>query len=295
MISMFLELAPIGFEQGLILAIVTTGIMIPFKLLNFPDLTAEGAYPLGGAICAALLINGINPIFATILASVCGGLIGIGTAFIHLRFKVNTLLAGIILSTMIYSINLKLMGKPNLALFDHIMLFSNIGQSCITKIGILLLLNVSIITILYKFLLTEKGLRLRAVGLNPEFATRQSVQISLYVFLGLFAGNFLASFAGSIMVQIQSYADINMGIGIVINALAALLIGESIIGSSSLIRQISAPLLGAVIYQQIQGVAIALGLLPSDLKLVTGSIVLLVISYKHIIISIKNAIIRYAK
>lgn len=275
-----MALLPMGVVQGLVLSLVAIGVMIPFRLINFPDLTAEGAYPLGGALCAYLIILGCHPLIATIFASLAAGFLGIGTALVHLRFRVNTLLAGIILSTMVYSVNLRIMGKPNLALFENITLFSNVLDSISYKILFLLALNICIIFFLYQYLITEKGLRLRAVGLNPLFAERQGISLSPYILLGLFLGNSLSGFAGSLMVQIQQYADIGMGVGIVIHALAALMIGESIIGTQSLLRQILAPFIGALIYQQIQGLAMSCGLAPSDLKFMTGMIVLLTMGYK---------------
>ena len=113
-----------GLLQGLILALVAYAVMIPFRLLNFPDLTAEGAYPLGGAVCTSLLLLHVHPLLAVLIASLATGLMGVATSLIHLRLKVNTLLAGIILSTMMYSLNLRLMGKPNIALFNTASMFS---------------------------------------------------------------------------------------------------------------------------------------------------------------------------
>ncbi len=280
MLAMLQELFQAGVVQGLVLALVALGVMIPFKIINFPDLTAEGSYPLGGALCASLLIVGCHPLLATVCATVAGGLLGIGTAYVHLRFKVNTLLAGIILSTMVYSVNLRLMAKPNIALFDNITLFSGLFEQTSFKIALLLVINIAIIGLLYRFLISEKGLRLRAVGLNPLFAQRQGIALPPYILLGLFLGNGLNSLAGSLIVQIQQYADIGMGVGIVIHALAALMIGISLIGTQTLLRQLLAPFIGALIYQQIQGLAMAFGLAPSDLKLMTGAIVLLAISYQ---------------
>ncbi len=270
------ELISVGILQGLLLSIVAIGIMIPFKILNFPDLTGEGTYPLGGALCATLILAGISPLLATVLCCLAGGIIGVGTAFFHIRFKVNTLLAGIILSIMLYSVNLRIMGKPNLALFEKTTLFTCFSDILFLKIGGLFFLNCLILLGLYAFLQTEKGLRLRAVGLNPNFSERQGINPSLYIFLGLFIGNALVSFAGCLMVQNQGYADIGMGIGIVIHALAALLIGESLIGTRTLKQQLLAPLVGALLYQQIQGLALSIGFSPSDLKLITGVIVLFI-------------------
>ncbi|MBA8667482.1 ABC transporter permease [Holosporaceae bacterium 'Namur'] len=277
---MFIDLFPSGLQQGLLLAIVATGIAIAFRLLNFADLTPEGTYTLGGSVYASLIILEVNPILATAIAVLFGGLIGIITAFLHIRLKIDTLLAGIILSTMLYSVNLRLMGKPNIALFDHPGLFSCFPQTQIIKISILLLICLIIAALSYFFLNTEKGLRFRSVGLNPEFAEKQGTNINLYIMLGLFAGNALASLAGSLTVQVQEYADIGMGIGIVIHALAALMIGESVIGTDSMLKVVGAPIIGALIYQQIQGLALAIGFAPSDLKLVTGLIVLITLGCK---------------
>jgi len=279
MILIFSELMTTGLLQGLILGIVALGVTIPFRFLNLPDLTCDGAYPLGGALCTSLIISGVNPFLATLLASVAGGVLGMGTAFVHLRFKINTLLAGIILTAMTYSVNLRMMGKPNLALFGNVTLFSNFQDEILFKIFVLSFINIVIIGLLLRYCLSEKGLRFRAVGLNHEFSKKQGIHLSLYIFLGLFVGNALCSFAGCLMVQIQEYVDIGMGTGIVIHALAAVMIGESIMGSQTIQRQIIAPLIGAILYQQIQGFAISLGLPPSDLKFITGAIVLFAICY----------------
>lgn len=281
MISTIIELIPIGLLQGLILAILVTGTMIPFKLLDFPDLTAEGSYPLGGAICGALIIWGVNPAIALITACVSSGLLGVCTAFIHLRYKINTLLAGIIISTMIYSINLRLMGKPNIALFDYAKLFPDIGYGIMPQLISLLVINLVIASLLYLVLNTEKGLQFRAVGLNPNFAERQGINLKENIFFGLFIGNALCGLSGALIVQIQGYADISMGVGIIIHALAAMMIGEKIIGTQTIPKLVVFPLIGALIYQQIQSVALSAGLAPSDLKLLTGTIALMIISIKN--------------
>lgn len=280
-ITQFIQLIPISISQALILAIITMGVMIPFRLLNVADLTSEGAYPMGGAVCATILTIGLDPISATLLACVAGGIIGLCTAYLHLKYKINTLLAGIILSTMIYSLNLRFMGKPNIHLFNEKTLFDFLNDSVYIKILFLLFLNILIFIILYRFLLTQKGLRLRAIGLNPFFAEKIGTPLSLYIFMGLFISNALNGFGGALMVQMQHYADIGMGVGIVIHALAALMIGETILGTNTLKKQIIAPLIGAIIYEQIRSIAISLGLEPSDHKFVTGLIVITAIALRQ--------------
>lgn len=280
MIHTLIEIAPSGLMQGLILSLLVTGVMIPFRLLNFPDLTAEGSYPLGGALCASLIVVGINPAFALIIATICAGILGIGTAFIHIKYKVNTLLAGIILSTMVYSVNLRVMGKPNIALFELPNLFNDLSSGIYSQIITLIIINICILAILYLFLNTERGLRFRAVGLNPKFAERQGANLNKNIIIGLFIGNAFCGLAGALLVQIQNYADIGIGVGIVIHALAAMMIGEKIVGTSTILRLILAPFIGSILYQQVQGIALAAGLAPSDLKLLTGAIVLGIIALR---------------
>jgi len=280
MIDTLIEIIPGGLLQGLILSLLVTGVMIPFRLLNFPDLIAEGSYPLGGALCASLIVAGLQPGLALGIACTCSGILGIGTAFIHIKYKVNTLLAGIILSTMVYSVNLRAMGKPNIALFELPNLFSDLSSGITSQIITLLLTNLIILGTLYLFLNTEKGLRFRAVGLNAGFAEKQGVNLNKNVMTGLFVGNALGGFAGALLVQIQGYADIGIGVGIVIHALAGMMIGEKIVGTGTTARLVIAPFIGSILYQQIQGIALAAGLAPSDLKLLTGTIVLGIIALR---------------
>ncbi|NBV28394.1 ABC transporter permease [bacterium] len=277
---MTVDLFLTGILQGLILSILAYGIMIPFRLLNFPDLTAEGSYPLGGALCATALSYGISPVFALLIALVGSGLLGIATSLVYLRLGVNTLLAGIILSTMTYSLNLRIMAKPNIALFDTVTIFSDLD--CINNIMVLTGIILAIQIPFTWFLKTELGLSLRAVGLNADFAKKQGICVSSYTQLGLFLGSALAGLAGALTVQLNQYMDISIGVGIVIHALAALMIGEVVLGTQSMFRQLSAPLLGSLLYQQLQGLVLSIGLEPSDLKLFTGITVLAVISIKKL-------------
>ena len=276
---MTLDFLLTGILQGLILALVAYAIMIPFRLLNFPDLTAEGAYPLGGAVCTSFLLLHVNPLLSVIIAGLFAGFMGIATSLIHLRLKVNTLLSGIILSTMMYSVNLRLMGKPNIGLFNTESFFHQ--DNPLSNILLLLAILTALVLPLAIFLRTEIGLRLRAVGLNQAFARRQSISVARHTVLGLFIAGCFTGIAGGLTVQLQYYMDVGMGIGIVIHGLAALMIGEAIAGKDTLNRQLIAPLFGALMYQQIQGFVLFIGLAPSDLKFFTGSFVLLVIGLQR--------------
>ena len=181
---------------------------------------------------------------------------------------------------MVYSINLRAMGKPNIALFELPNLFQNIAHGISSQIIALLIINLVIMGALYLFLNTEKGLQFRATGLSPKVAEKFGVDLNKNIIAGLFIGNAFSGLAGGLLVQIQGYADIGIGVGIVIHALAAMMIGEKLIGTNSILKLIIAPFIGSIIYQQIQGVALAVGLAPSDLKLLTGAIVLGIIALR---------------
>lgn len=267
-----------GLVQGLLLAMIAYAVMIPFRLLNFPDLTVEGAYPLGGAVCASMLLLTNSPYIALLFGVIAAAGLNVATGLIYLRFKVNTLLAGIILSTMAYSINLHVLGKPNVALFElsHFLSMENNLKNCF----LLSLFLVFFMGPFFLFLRTDFGLKLRAVGLNPAFARQQKIAVGAYTLLGLGLAGCMSGLAGGLMVQLQHYMDINMGVGIVVHGLAALMLGEALLGQESLVKQLLSPLLGAMVYQQIQGLVLSLGLPPADLKLFTGGMVILVIAMK---------------
>ncbi len=267
---MSIELLQTGILQGLILAIVAFGIMIPFRFLNFPDLTAEGACPLGGAICASLIAVGVPQLLAICLGVLGGGLLAVATAQAALRLRINSLLAGIILSTMAYSINLRIMGKPNISLFGHDLFTFNMST-----VALIILACVGPFLL---FLSSDFGLRFRAIGLNPKLSEKQGIGIFKYTSFGLFMAGGLFGLAGSLIVQVQQFMDVGMGVGIVIHGLASLMLGEVMVGNKNTPRQLAAPIIGALVYQQIQGVALALGLAPSDLRFFTGAIVLLVLA-----------------
>lgn len=267
---MTLDLFYTGVQQGLILAIIAFGVMIPFRFVNFPDLTAEGAYPLGGAVCATLLVMGMPCSIAVLLAVVAGGLIAVCTSLIAFKVKIHSLLAGIIVSTMAYSVNLRILGKPNISLFN-----TSIADFEIFSLAIIIIVCLALFAI---FLHSDYGLRFRAIGHNPKFAAIYYMNILRYNNIGLFIAGSMFGLAGAIIVQIQQYADVGMGVGIVIHGLASLMIGESIIGNKTVMRQLISPIVGALVYQQIQGVALSFGLAPSDLKFFTGAIVLTLIA-----------------
>lgn len=277
-LASFIALIPVTLAQSLILSFVVLGIMIPFRMLSFPDLTSEGAFPLGGCVCGVLLAAGASPLVGIAVALLAGFLAGCCTAFIHLRFRIHSLLAGILIMTMLYSVNLRIMGRSNLSVFGNPTVFDWVPglQAGFppSKIVVAGLISVLVLGLLYFFFKTEKGTAVRAVGSNPDMAEAQGINVWAATIGGIgLAGAFSAG-SGALMVQSQGFADVNMGLGILINGLAALMIGEAITGKQTVLRQLAAPFVGAIVYYQLVSLCLAAGMPPPDLKLATGLFVL---------------------
>lgn len=281
-LTSFINLIPITVSQSLIVSFVVVGVMLPLRILNFPDLTSEGAYPLGGCVCGVLLLSGVDPVLAVTVAVLCGCLAGCATAFIHLRFGINTLLAGILVMTMLYSINLRILGRSNVALFGKASIFDliGIGQGVDIAGRIVLVGGVAALALaaLIHMFRTEAGVAMRAVGSGPEMAEAQGIDIAKYTLVGVGAASGFSALGGAVMVQTQGFADVNMGFGVLISGLAALMIGEAVVGRETILRQLLAPFIGALIYYQLVSLCLSVGLEPSDLKLATGGFVLLMLA-----------------
>jgi putative tryptophan/tyrosine transport system permease protein len=283
----FIELVPVTLVQGLIYALVALAVMIPFRILNFPDLSCEGSFPLGGCICGALLASDLSPLPSMAVAFGGGFVAGMVTAYISLRFRVSSLLAGIIVITMLYSVNLRVMGRSNVALFEYENIFnqirSGLNESLAGKIVVMGAVVMIILGLLYAFMITEKGVAFRAVGANAEMARAQGISVWSATVLGVGLAAALSAFAGSIVVQSQGFADVNIGFGVVINALASVIIGELVVGRARIQQQLAAPIVGSLIYYQIISVCLAIGLAPSDLKLASGVLVLVMLGLSHVL------------
>lgn len=276
--SVFWALVPVTLAQSLILSFVVLAVMIPFRILSFPDLTSEGAYPLGGAVAAVAILAGVPAYLAVILAFVAGFMAGTLTAFIHLRFQIHTLLAGILVTTMLYSVNLRILGQPNIPLFRETKVFDYVSVPSLSVNGGKILLAGVLAGLFFLALRfwfsTERGIAMRAVGDNPDMAEAQGNNVNRMIFLGVGVAGGCSAFSGSLMVQSQSFVDVNMGLGILINALAALMIGEAITGRDRILKQLAAPFIGSIIYYQLISFCLAAGLAPSDLKIATGILVI---------------------
>lgn len=271
----FWNLVPVTLVQGLLYGFIALGVMIPFRMLAFPDLTSEGSFPLGGCLCAVLILAGAHPLLATLLAVGAGMLAGLATAYIHLRFRINTLLAGILLMTILYSVNLRILGRANVALLGTDSIFSaQMMNSVPLQMTFFGVLAAGMVAALLWLANTEIGLSTRAVGANAALAPALGINPWTFVLGGLALANGLNALAGAVAVQLHGFADVHMGFGVLINGLAALIIGETLIGRHSVARQLVAPVVGSVVYYQLVSLGLALGLKPADLKLATGLFVL---------------------
>jgi putative ABC transport system permease protein len=229
-IHSYYELIPVTLAQSLIYAFVALAVMIPFRLLNFPDLSCEGVFPLGGCICGTLLAAGYGPLMAMAAGIVGGFVSGCIVAMIALRFRISSLLAGIIVITMLYSVNLRVMGRSNIALFTYPTIFDlmhpGLNESLPGKIALLGAVVALVLGLLFAFMRTEKGIALRAVGANLDMAQAQGISVWWTTVAGVGLAASFSAFAGTVLVQSQGFSDVNIGFGVVINGLASLIIGE---------------------------------------------------------------------
>ena len=274
----FWNLVPITLVQGLIYAFVALGVMIPFRIVNIPDITAEGAFPLGGCVAATLLVQGAHPLLSTALAVAAGFCAGAATALFHLKFRIHSLLAGVLVVTMLWSINLRFMGRPNVATFGLTDIFTWISEAIARNLTLQILffgvLLAVVLLLLWWMLHTEVGLALRGIGANAQLAPALGVNYLRYAVAGLGLANAITALAGALSAQLQGYGDVSMGFGLLVNGLASVILGEAIIGRRTITTQLLAPVIGCLVYYQLTSLALSLGLAPSDLKLVTGLFVL---------------------
>lgn len=261
-------------EQGLIFGIMVLGVYITYKLLDFPDLSVDGTFPLGASITASALLLGINPWLATFLAFIGGGIGGLITGFLHVKLKITNLLSGILVMTGIYSINLRVMGRANIALFQQKTIFAT-GISALLTLGILVLI---IKVILDLFLKTKLGFLLNAIGDNPVLVSSLGLDVGKIKFLGLALSNGLVAMSGSIMAQYQGFSDVGMGTGVIVMGLASIIIGEMVFKRVPFVLTTTIALLGSILYKGCTAIALRMGLPTTDLRLITAIIVVAILS-----------------
>ena len=269
--------------QGIAFAGLGYGIYLSLRIFKIPDITTDGSYTTGGVITAICLSSGVHPVLTVILAMLSGALAGACSGIIHTRLKVNPLLAGILVMTALYSINLLLLGRPNLPLLDVSSIFTMLpGGSALAKTIIsLAICTILVFLLLYYMLRTDFGIAMRATGNNETMVRAMGVNVSSMKVTGLALANGLTALSGSLITQYQGFADINMGIGIVVSGLGAVMIGETFLpakSSRNLFAQLLVILAGCILFRLAIAVALSAGVDPNYLRLITALIVLLIVA-----------------
>jgi putative ABC transport system permease protein len=281
---------------GLILAILALGVYVSFRIFNIPDITAEGSITLGGAVAAALIISGAGPVPATIIAALAGVVAGVGTGLMATKFRIQPLLAGILSMTALYSVNLRVMGRSNLPLINEKTLASyaeqlgsfvfggrtgleifgwTVGMRDISMLLAAFLIVFIVGLLLFWFFRTQLGTAMRASGDNAQMMGALGVSVETLTIVGLAMSNGLIALSGALLAQYQGFADVQMGIGIIVLGLASVIIGEALVGSRSLGLLICGAIMGSVLFRLLVAVALRWGLNPNDLKLITAAFVFL--------------------
>lgn len=268
-------------EIGLIFSLVALGVFISFRLLDFPDLTADGSFPLGGAVAAVMISGGQNPWLACAAAVLAGAASGWVTAWLNVRLNILQLLASILVMIALYSINLRIMGAPNVPLLGDATIFTPFiseaaDTAWLVQPGVLAALIVLAKLALDLFFASQTGLALRATGANPRMARAQGISTSRYILGGMALSNALIALAGAFYVQTQGGADISMGVGTIVIGLAAVIIGETLLPSRNLWVVTLSVVLGAILYRVFIALALSadfIGLQAQDLNLITAILV----------------------
>ncbi|QQB74201.1 ABC transporter permease [Fusobacterium canifelinum] len=260
-------------EQSLIFAIMVLGVYISFRILNFPDMTVDGTFPLGAAISAKLLTLGVNPYLTLLVALVAGAVAGAITGLIHVKLKVKDLLAGILVMTALYSVNLRVMGKSNIPLFEEDNIF-NTEYSMMITIVVLILISKIILDYLLK---TKFGFALKALGDNENLIVSLGLNEEKYKICGLMIANAFVAFSGAILAQYQGFADVGMGTGIIVTGLASIIIGDTLFGKRRRLAGTTIVIIGSILYRGVIAVTLSMGMDASDLKLITSVIVIVIL------------------
>ena len=276
---------------GLILALLALGVFISFRIFAFPDITADGSLTLGAAVAAALIAQGHSPWAATVAAMFAGALAGGVTGGLHTRFQINGLLAGILVATALYSVNLHVMGKSNVPLLDArtvstdlvalarlvsgpVETFHVLGREVQTRdavnLAAIVVLVALVAWLMDLFLRTSLGTAMRATGDNPRMIRALGVDVGRMITVGLMISNGLVALSGALLAQYQGFADVQMGIGMIVTGLASVILGQSLVGSSGLGLSICGAVMGSLLFRLMVALALRWGLNPNDLKLITA-------------------------
>ena len=260
-------------EQSLIFAIMVLGVYISFRILNFPDMTVDGTFPLGAAISAKLLTLGVNPYLTLLVALITGAAAGAITGLIHAKLKVKDLLAGILVMTALYSVNLRVMGKSNIPLFEEDNIF-NTEYSMMITIAVLILISKFLLDYLLK---TKFGFALKALGDNENLIVSLGLNEEKYKIYGLMIANAFVAFSGAVLAQYQGFADVGMGTGIIVIGLASIIIGDTLFGKRRRLAGTTIVIIGSILDRGVIAVTLSMGMDASDLKLITSVIVIIIL------------------
>jgi putative ABC transport system permease protein len=267
---------------GIGFSLLALGIFLSLRVFNFPDITTDGSFTLGGAVTAVMLINGYNPFSALIAAMLCGAVAGMCTGFIHAKMKVNPLLSGILMMTALYSVNLAIMGRSNIPLIEQGKIFDMIHLSELSSMILFAAVFWFLLSLLLK---TDFGLAMRATGNNEQMIRSLGVNADRMKIIGLAISNSLTALSGYLIVQYQGFADINMGIGIVILGLGSVMIGEIFVRPSvtNIFIRLGVIIIGSILFRLVLAAALASGVDAGYLKLVVALIVLAVVGIPNLI------------
>ena len=271
-------------EEGLIYAILALGVLITYRILDFPDLTVDSSFPLGAAVSAILTVNGMHPVLTLLVATLAGAAAGLVTGLIHVKCHVRDLLSGIITMTGLYSINLRIAGRANLPFFNMDTLFDNALVDSLpaalapwSKVLVVLVIVLAVKVLLDLFMNTKAGFLLRAEGDNPAVVTTLARDGGLVKIEGLIIANALVALSGAVMAQKNRVFEISMGTGAIVFGLAAVIIGTNIFKNRQKVNSSTAAIVGSIIYKACVALALSLGLVPQDLKLVTAALFLIIL------------------
>jgi len=279
-------------REGMLFSVLALGVFVTFRILDFPDLTVDGSYPLGAAVVAVLIVRGMNPGLAMVIALLAGAAAGLFTGFLHTRLKIAPLLSGILVMICLYSINLRIMGRPNISLssyLGHKTLFTHLrGLTAVIPEQYVILIFFGVIVVGLKvvmdlFFHTEIGLAIRATGDNELMIRSQGVNTNVTKLIGLAFSNALVALSGALYAQYQGFADINMGIGMIVVGLASVITGQALIPSTRIRVVTIAVIVGAIVYRAALAAALkwgyGFGFKPTDLKLLTGILVIVILAF----------------
>jgi putative ABC transport system permease protein len=258
---------------------VALGIVITFRILSFPDLTVDGSFPLGAAVVARLIVEGLPPVYGILLAIVAGFVAGCCTGVLYTKLRINSLLAGILMMTVLYSVNLRIMGRSNIQLLTVDTFLTPLETLPVNRfipiIAFFLVVSFGVKILTDLFMHTQLGFAMRATGDNEQMIRALGVNTDNTTILGLGISNSFVALSGALVAQDQGFSDVGMGIGMIVAGLASIIIGEALVGKRTVQRMTLAALIGSFLYKEIISIGLRLGLAPTDLKLATGIMVIL--------------------